>query len=317
MTESVVIGIDVSKHELVVARSDTDRVVLQVANTEAGRAELREALLSGESVRVVLEASGGYERPVIRALLLAGIPVVRANARQVRDFAKAHNALAKTDVIDAVILARFGASVALRPLQIASSLREELQDLVRHRQDLLTERVRWENRQTTARSPVVRERVAARVAALQQELTEVEQAIDTLIDSWPEEAHTARLVQTMPGIGEQSARVLVAELPELGTFTRKEVAALVGVAPYNRDSGRLRGTRTIWGGRALVRTTLYMAIQALKQHNPRLAAWHERLLRAGKPAQVANIALIRKVVTILNAMVRDNRPWDPSLIEAA
>lgn len=315
MLESVVIGIDVSKHDLVVARSDTDRVEGQFANTEAGRAALGETLGADESVLVVLEASGGYERPVIRELLLAGIPVVRANARQVRDFAKAHNALAKTDRIDAVLLARFGARVPVRPLHVSGSRREELQDLVRYRHDLVTERVRWENRHTSARSRTVAARIAARVAALQHEVAEVEQAIDLLIDSWPDDAETARLVQTMPGIGEQSARVLVAELPELGTLTRKEVAALVGVAPYSRDSGRLRGTRAIWGGRAIVRTTLYMAIQALKQHNPTLAAWHARLLGGGKPVQVANIALIRNVITILNAMVRDNRPWEPGLLD--
>lgn len=310
-----VAGIDVGKQELVVAWVPEERVVQHFGNDDAGRAALRDCLVETGPELVVIEASGGYERPIIRHMLEAGIRVAQVNPRRIRDFAKAHNRLAKTDSIDARMIAWFGTQATVHPLQLDQPRREEMRALVRHRDDLVTERVRWQNRRQTTESTQVREWVGTRIASLDVEIAAAEAAIDTLITSWPTDAERARVIQSVPGIGIQNARVLLADLPELGQLNRSEIAALVGVAPFNRDSGMLRGRRTIWGGRALVRTTLFMAVTAIKRHNPVLAAWYANLCARGKPTQVANIALVRRVLTILNAMVRDGQYWHSELAQ--
>lgn len=316
MSIAHVVGIDVGKYELVVAGVEAAAGSWTVANDEPGRAQVVTDLTRQAPDLVVVEATGGYERPLVQALLLAEVPVARVNPRRVRDFAKAHNRLAKSDRLDAGMLAAFGQQSAVRPLRLDTTWCEQLQELVHHRHDLVQDRVRWQNRLETAQTEWVRTTIEAQLAAAQDQLAAVEQAIDDLIATWPEEAATAELLQSMPGIGAQNVRVLLADLPELGQLTHKEIAALVGVAPYTRDSGVLRGKRAIWGGRALVRSTLYMALTTIKRHNPGLNRWYDRLRARGKPPKVADVALMRKVLTMLNAMVRDRRPWQPELAGA-
>jgi transposase len=317
MTLSRVAGIDVGKDDLVVATTvATTTRLRRVPNTATGHERLLCWLAAEDLELVVVEASGGYERRLLRTLLAAAIPVARVNPRQVRDFARAHNRLAKTDRIDAEVIAQFGAQTHVRPLVEYSPRRQQLQELVRFRQDLVATKVRWQQRRETAEDAWVRAELVAQVTAADAQIAAVEARIDALIADWPEAAAKARLVQTLPGIGPQSARVLVAELPELGTLDRKTIAALVGVAPYSRDSGRRRGMRAIWGGRATIRCTLYMAGHAIKRHAPGLREWHAALRARGKPNNVANVALMRKVITILNAMVRDGQPWQPAAASA-
>ena len=312
-----VVGIDVSKADLVVAWSWDEHRAAVVTNDEAGCLRLVEQLRQDSPELVVLEATGGYERLVMQTLLEAAIPVARVNPRRVRDFARSQNRLAKTDSIDARVIAQFGQQAEVRALSLDAGGRQaQLQELVRHRHDLVQDKVRWQNRLDTALGSWIRETITAQMQHAIEQIAAVEAAIDDLIDAWPEEASRAALIQSMPGIGIQNARVLVADLPELGTLNRKQIAALVGVAPFNRDSGRYRGKRAVWGGRSLVRTTLYMALTAIKRHNPVLSAWHASLIARGKPRNVANVALIRRAITILNAMLRDGRAWQSPLAES-
>ena len=251
-----------------------------------------------------MEASGGYERLIAAALGASGLPIAVVNPRQVRDFARSLGKLAKTDRIDAEVIAHFGqaADVEARPLPSAAAL--ELEALVTRRRQVVRMRVSEQVRRQAL--PVVQVRIDRVLALLKQELKEIDDDLSKRLRESPREQE--ELLRSVPGVGPTLTFTLVAELPELGTLTRRQIAALVGVAPLARDSGKLRGTRTCWGGRANVRAALYMPTLAAVRYNPR--AFYDRLLEAGKAKKVVLTACMRKLLTILNAMVKNHTRWD-------
>jgi len=267
---------------------------------------------------VVLEATGGFEMTVAAALAAARLPLAVVNPRQIRDFARATGRLAKTDALDAAAIAHFGAAVkpAVRALPDAAA--QALGELVARRRQLIEMMVaeRHRARQLTQRRLL--KGLERHLAMLQKELSALEQDLDDAVRGSPAWRDSEDLLTSVPGIlgfnprTHTTARTLIADLPELGTLDRKQIAALVGVAPFNRDSGKRRGRREIWGGRAGVRAALYMAALAATRFNPIIAAFHQRLRAAGKPPKVALVACMRKLLIILNAMLRDRRPWQPA-----
>src|SRR5262245_27888947 len=265
---------------------------------------------------MVLEATGGLELPLLAALGSAGLPVVAVNPRQVRDFAKAVGKLAKTDALDARVLAHFADAVrpAVRPLPDAAT--QALTALVTRRRQLVEMLTAEQNRRRTAPA-AIRADIQAHIAWLQGRLKGLDQDLDRALRSSPLWREHEDLLRSVPGIGPVVTATLVAELPELGTLGRKQIAALVGVAPLNRDSGTLRGKRTVWGGRATVRAALYMAALVGTQRNPVLRALYQRLLAAGKLKKVALTACMHKLLTILNALMKHRTRWAPSLSVAA
>ena len=303
------IGIDVSAATLDVACLPEGRS-WQVANTTAGHAALLTHVQQVAPDRIVLEASGGYERAVLAALADAALPVVRVNPRQVRDFARATGRLAKTDRLDALLLARYGQVVQPPVRPVPDAAHRELRALVERRRVLVETRATERQRRRQA-AGLVQASIDAHLAWLGEQITALETAIAQALAAHPTWAAQAALVQTVPGIGPITAATLVAELPELGQLAHRPLAALVGVAPHNQDSGQQRGRRRIWGGRATIRHVLYMATITALRHNPVLLAFHTRLRAAGKPAKVAIVACMHKLLTILNAMVRDGRVWVP------
>jgi transposase len=302
------VGIDVSKEWLDVHLLAADSAE-RFANSAEGQQALAERLAPLSVERVVLEATGGYERLLVAVLGTAGLPVVVVNPRQVRDFAKALGKLAKTDRIDAAVLARFAAAVrpALRPLPGESE--RKLRETLARRAQLIGMRTMEMNRLQQAQASKVRHDVQAVVNFLDKRLRTIDDELDTLIKASPLWQEKTDLLKTVPGVGDNTARTLVADLAELGLCSRQQIAALVGVAPLNRDSGSLRGQRTTWGGRAVVRRALYMATLSASRHNPPIRAHYERLRQAGKKKKVALVACMRKLLTILNAILRDRKPW--------
>ncbi|MCE5268328.1 MAG: IS110 family transposase [Planctomycetaceae bacterium] len=305
-------GIDVSKDTLDVAfvRGE-EEAISQIPNSPAGWAELVFACKERPLDRIVLEATGGYERRAVAELLAAGLPVVVVNPRQTRDFAKATGRLAKTDRLDALGLARFAEAIRppIRPLPDDKSA--ELQErLARHRQ-LVHMHTAETNRLAQARSKPVRRSIQAVVKIIEQQLESIDRDIDRRIEESPAWRDKDHLLQSVPGVGPHTARTLLCSLPELGRCSRQQIAMLVGVAPLNRDSGTMRGARTIHGGRGQVRQALYMATLAATRHNPPIRTHYQRLLRAGKKKKVALVACMRKLLCILNAMLRDQEIWNP------
>jgi transposase len=278
------------------------------ANDPAGQAAVAARLAALGVALVVVEASGGYERPLVAELAAAAVPVAVVNPRQARDFARAVGQLAKTDALDAALLARYGEAVRPAPRPLPDAEARQLADLVARRRDLVGMQAAEKQRLGRASGPI-RADIEAHLAWLRGRLAELERRIAALVAANAAWAATAALLASAPGVGPVVAATLLAGLPELGKLTRQEVAALVGVAPLNRDSGRMRGTRGCRGGRAEVRRVLYLAAGTAVQHNPTLRAFRERLLKAGKPPKVALVACLRKLLTILNAMVRDGAPW--------
>ena len=260
---------------------------------------------------VVMEATGGYERRWASALLDAGIAVAVVNPKRVRDFAKAMGHLAKTDRIDAAVIAQYAQVADPRPLEKIPAKQAELQDLVNRRRQVLVMRTMEQNRRVTVTSAAARRSIDAVLKTFERELQRLEEAITTLVESDDDWHDKVRLLQDVPGIGPVTGVTLVAEVPELGQLNRQEIAALVGVAPFNRDSGEQRGKRFIAGGRAHVRSVLYMAALSASRHNPSLRRFAARLKAAGKPAKVWITACARKLLIILNTMLRTNTPWDP------
>ena len=301
------VGIDVAKDRLDVAqRPGTE--AWGVTNDERGIADLVARLKALRPTLVVLEATGGIELPVVGALAAAGLPVVVVNPRQVREFARATGRLAKTDAIDAQVLARFAEAVrpALRPLPDAAT--HQLSSLVARRRQVIVMLTAEKNRLRTA-APVVRDHIKEHIVWLERSLSDMDRELGQVIHSSDIWRAQDNLLQSAPGVGPVLSTTLLAELPELGSLNRKEIAALVGVAPLNRDSGTLRGRRTVWGGRSQVRTALYMAALAATRFNPVIRAFYQRLETAGKPKKVALTACMRKLLTILNAMMRHQTPW--------
>jgi transposase len=303
----IFIGIDVSKARLDVAMHPSAEK-LSVSNDEAGIGALVQRLSEVKPALIVLEATGGLERSIAGALGSAQLPVVVVNPRQVRDFAKATGQLAKTDRIDALVLARFAEAVRppLRPLPDEVSL--ELRALIARRRQLIEMMVAERNRLSAA-SRAVRKRIEAHLRWLEAELERADKDLDQAIRQSPIWREHEDLLKSVPGIGPIVSRTLLAELPELGVLNRKQIAALAGIAPFNRDSGTFRGRRGIWGGRASVRAALYMAALVASRRNSVIRAFYKRLRENGKAPKVALVACMRKLLTILNAMIKHNTRW--------
>ena len=305
--EPIYVGIDVSKSRLDVGiRPSGDG--WSMAYDDAGIRDLASRLQSLGPAAVLLEATGGLEVPLVASLAAAALPVVVVNPRQVRDSAKATGRLAKTDSLDAAVLAHFAEAVRppLTPLRDAET--QVLNSLVARRQQVMTMLVAERNRLSSA-VMAVRSSIEAHIAWLKQELDGLDKTLrNTLRQSlvWQEKDE---LLRSVPGVGEQLSLTLLAHVPELGALNRKQIAALVGVAPSNRDSGQMRGKRSVWGGRARVRAVLYMGALVGSRYNPVLQSLYQRLLTAGKPKKVALTACMRKLLTILNAMVKSGQPW--------
>lgn len=300
------VGIDVAKDQLDIA--DDSGEAWSVSNDAAGIAELIKRLTDAELI--VLEATGGYESAAAGALAAQGLPVAVVNPRQVRDFARATGELAKTDTIDARVLALFAERIRPEPRPLPDDTHGELVDLVARRRQLVEMLGAESNRLRLTRRGPVQKGIKAHVAWLEKQIKLLDQDLDRLIRQSPLWRAKDDLLQGVPGIGPTTAHTLLAELPELGRLNHKEIAALVGVAPFNRDSGQLRGRRIIWGGRASVRSTLYMATLTATRYNPAIRAFYQRLRSRGKPAKLALTACMRKLLVILNAIVRSNQPWD-------
>lgn len=305
------VGIDVSKGRLDVAfRPDGRRCWFP--NDPGAIGGLVARLLAERPALVVLEASGGFERPAAAALASAGMAVAIVNPRQTRDFARATGRLAKTDALDAESLARFAEAVRPQPRVLPDEEALLLGEILDRRRQLLGMLVAENNRLSATTREPVRRRIRAHVRWLEKELSRTEGDLEEAIEASEAWRENEALLRSVPGVGPVLARTLLADLPELGALPHRRVSALVGVAPFNFDSGTLRGRRVVWGGRARVRTTLYMASLAATRHNPAIRAFYERLVVAGKPKKVALIACARKLLSILNAVMRDRVPWSPT-----
>lgn len=303
------VGIDVAKDHLDIAVQPGGEH-WRVTHDPSGLADLVTRVDTLAPVVVVLEASGGYERPVLAALHAAGLPVALVNPRQTRDFAKATGKLAKTDRLDALALARFAQAVQPPARPAPAPDAQVLAATLARRRQLLEMLTSEQNRLRTA-LPVVRPQLQAHLAWLKAALADLDGELERQISDDPIWREQADLLRSVPGVGPVLTTTLLAELPELGRLTRREIAALVGVAPLNDDSGRRRGKRTVWGGRAAVRATLYMATLVAARYNPVIRAFYVRLQAAGKPKPVALVACMRTVLTILNAMLHHQTPWAP------
>lgn len=302
------VGMDVSKSELVIAVASSGERWTSATSPDA-LTTLVARLKGLEPSVVVMEATAGYDVPVAVACAAAGLPVAVVNPRQIRAFAQAIGRTAKTDPIDAEVIALFGERVRPEPRPLPDAETQALAALVTRRRQLLemlhAERQRLEQATTT----VVRRDLRNHVKWLERRVTDVDDEMQTRIQNSPAWRAKDDLLRSVPGIGPAVSRTLLAELPELGQLDRRTIAALVGVAPLNRDSGRFRGKRMIWGGRASVRQALYMAALVASRYNATLRTFYQRLLAAGKPKKLALVAVMRKLVTILNAMVKHNKQW--------
>lgn len=305
------VGIDVAKATLDVAIG-SDGEVVQAGNNEAGIARLLDRLGEAAPKLVVLEATGGYESLVAGAIVGRGIAVAVVNPRQVRDFAKSIGVLAKTDRIDARVLARFGEAVRPEPRPLPTAEEKELQALLSRRRQLVDMLTMEKNRLSIANTERMKKSLKKHVDWLEEALRRANDDIDKSVRNSPAWREQEDLLRSVPGIGPVSARTMLAELPELGRLNRKKIAALVGVAPLNRDSGTLQGIRTCWGGRANIRQVLYMAAVSAVRCNPVISRTYASLRERGKKHKVALVACMRKLLTILTAMVRDQRRWSPS-----
>jgi transposase len=305
------VGIDVAKDRLDVHLRPSDEA-FALSRDDRGLQALVERLGALAPALVVLEATGGFEVAVAGALAAAGLPLVVVNPRQIRDFARATGRLAKTDRLDAAAIARFAEAVQPAPRPLPSAAADALGELVARRRQLVEMITSEGQRRRQTRDPRLQRRLEAHVAWLQKELSALETDLDDAVRGTPAWRATEDLLASVPGIGKTSARTLIAELPELGSLDRRKIAALVGVAPINRDSGCFRGRRMVMGGRASVRTALYMPTLTAIRHNPALQAFYQRLIGRGRPAKVAITACMRKLLVILNAILRDQTPWQPA-----
>lgn len=304
------VGIDVSKGHLDVAFSEGSG--LRVSNDEAGHKSLCERLRGDPPRLIVMEATGGLERCLAVALASEGLPIRIVNARLVRHFAKAAGLLAKTDRIDAQVLVRFGQAMKLEAREPAGEEQQALQALVARRRQLVEMLVMERNRLAAAHK-AVRPQVLRTIKWLEKQVASNEADTDDTLRSCGVWREKVELLASVPGIGRVISLNLIATLPELGTLNRRQISALVGVAPFNRDSGQMRGRRSIYGGRIAPRRALYMAALVGARHNPVLKSFYQRLRAAGKPSKVALVACMRKLLTILNVMLRERTAWNPQV----
>jgi transposase len=308
------VGLDVSKTAIEGVARPGD-AVLRVPYTDDGIAGLVTKLQELRPTLVVLEATGGYEVQLATALAIAGLPVAIVNPRQVRDFAKALGRLAKTDAIDAHVLALFAERIRPEPRGLPDDAHQELAALIARRRQLIEMLVAERNRLALARE-AVRADLRQHIRWLERRLSDFDDQITTLIRQSPLWRAQDNLLRSVPGIGPVTSSAIIVGLPELGKITRRQIAALVGCAPLNRDSGQWRGQRVTWGGRASIRRVLYMATLVATRWNPVIRAFYRRLRDAGKPPLVALIAAMRKLLTILNAMIKQQQSWNPLVVAA-
>jgi transposase len=313
-TEKVYVGIDVCKARLDVVLLPSGESFSSVANDEEGLQELAGKLLTADPALAVLEATGGLERPLAASLAASEIACAVVNPRQARDFAKAIGKLAKTDKIDAGVLARFAEAIRPEPKAPPEAEAMEFRAILARRRQIIQRQiiqmmVAEKNRLGASASKKVRSRLEAHIRWLEKELARIDRDLEEAIEESPTFKENEALLRSVPGVGPVLCRTLLAELPEVGSLSPRELSALVGVAPLNRDSGAFRGRRGVWGGRARVREALYMAALIASRHNPAIKRFYERLLASGKPKKVALVACMRKLLTILNAMMRDRTPW--------
>lgn len=302
------VGIDISKDHLDV--HILDGASFRCANAPSERAPLLEKLPSPGTCLIVVEATGRYEQALVCDLTAAGHAVSVVNPRQVRDYAKALGLLAKTDRIDAFVIARFAQHVQPRPRAETQQKQGELDQLVTRRRQLVEHRTAEANRRSLGAAKEVQRSIQRVIDTINKDLKRIDREIIKLVESNDDWNDRYQLLKSVPGVGEVTAATLIAELPELGKLNRQEIAALVGVAPMNHDSGQFRGQRHIRGGRAALRATLYMATLVATKHNPTLKAFYLRLKDHGKTAKVALTACMRKLLVILNTMVKNNTPWE-------
>jgi transposase len=304
--DKVFVGIDVSKDSLDVAIHNGKKG--SFPNNDWGFEEVYAFIAPCDPALVVIEATGGYQFRVVEHLAIHTIPVAVVNPRQVRDFAKATGKLAKTDRIDAAVIAHFGEAVKPQPQALKDDQAQKLDALISRRRQLVEMITAEKNRFTVAKS-WVKDDIRATIDWLTQSVEKINKEIDRLIKNSPLWREKDQLLQTAKGVGAIVSSSLLCDLPELGSLNRHKIAALVGVAPFSRDSGRYRGKRTIWGGRAHVRSIVYMATLSAIRFNPLIKPLYERLIERGKVRKVAVVACMRKLLTILNAMVRTNTPF--------
>lgn len=306
---SLFVGIDVAKHKLDLARSDS-KTLLTLDNASDGIGQIIRLLLRIQPTIVVVEATGGLERPLLDAMVDAGVPAALVNPGHVRHLAKGLGILAKTDKIDAFVLVEFARHTSPRLAVKRSANQIELEALVTCRRQLTHVRTEQTNRRGCTSSKSALKAIDAVVSAVNKQIEKLDQQIRKLIDSDDDFNSIDKLLQSVPGVGAVLSSTLLAELQELGTVDRRSISALTGVAPFNHDSGKLKGKRSIRGGRASVRSALYMATLAATRFNPIIKAFYRRLQAAGKLNKVALIACMRKLVSFLNVMVRDNLSWN-------
>lgn len=301
------VGIDVSKQHLDYAFHDA-ATSERVSNDADGISQLVQEVKAGQVRLVVLEATGGLEMPVVAALLQAGVPTAVANPRQVRDFAKGLGKLAKTDKIDSQMLAQFAQTVNPRVYVLPDAQAQALAALLDRRRQVIEMLTAERNRRLRVHASQ-KARLQAHIDWLNAELDQLEQDLDEIIRQTPTWKAKDEQLRSTPGVGRGLACALISDVPELGTLNRKKIAALVGVAPFNRDSGFFRGRRRIWGGREHVRTMLYMATLSATRFNPVIRSFYQRLIKVGKPFKVAMVACMRKLLTILNALIKNGTHW--------
>jgi transposase len=306
--DNTIIGIDVSKDRLDVAVRPSGEVFV-IERNPAGLEQLTLRLGALSPALVALEATGGFETVVAAALGAARLPVVVVNPAQIRAFAKAVGQRAKTDPIDAGVIAHFAEATRPEPRPLPDEATRLLADLVARRRQILEMMVAERQREKRVTVPHLRKSIVRLLKALERELTSVDTDINDAVRGSPAWREKENLLASVPGVGPTIARTLIAELPELGQLSRRQVAALAGLAPFTRQSGQWRGRSFIGGGRTAVRTALFMGAMVAKRHNPVLKAFFDRLVAAGKPRMIALIAVARKLLTMLNAILRDRRPW--------
>jgi transposase len=307
-SEGPYVGIAVSKDQLDIAVRPTGET-WSMPNDASGITEVVQRLAQLHPKLVVLEATGGLQLPVAAALASAGLPLSMVNPRQVRDFARATGRLAKTDQLDAQVLAHFAEAVRPTPYPLPDAQTQELTALLTRRHQVVEMLTAEKNRLRATQSEAVRQRVQDHIHWLEQELADLDDDLERTLRESPLWREKDNLLRSVPGIGRVVSITLLADLPELGTLSRHQIAALVGVAPLNRDSGRFRGKRTVWGGRARVRAALYMAALTASRYNPIIKAFYHRLCGVGKARKVALTACMRKLLIILNSMVKHQQTW--------
>lgn len=303
------VGIDVAKYALDLARSDTGEL-LHLPNDKAGIGKIVAALTKAQPICIVLEATGGLEEPLLEALLDANLPVARVNPGKVRHLAKGLGILAKTDAIDAAVLVEFARLAAPRLAVKRSENQAQLDALVTCRRQLVSVQTDQTNRLKATTSKPAQKALRAVLHVIEKQILSLNQQIAQIIDSDDDMKHIHQRIEKVPGVGAVLSSTLIAQLRELGHSDRQEISALVGVAPFNHDSGKHRGKRAIRGGRTDLRNVLYMGAQSAIRHNPVIRPFAERLQKAGKAPKVIVVACMRKLLTLLNAMIRDNLAWD-------